>query len=149
LNNKADFFSSIEESINNVYDRINNRYSHHIFQGDFNKYGKPTGFHSQIEGSKTHEVYGKITLVDSKYGIYQQSVRSVEKINGEKVKKDLQSTFFPKNMTHKDIIRGIISVFVLKNSHVNYTEDPQFNGMPLTKKGNSIYPSGGNDLPAE
>lgn len=140
-----DSIDSINESITNVYDRINSTYAHHIFQGDFDRNGKPTGFHSTVDGSQTHEVYGKVTPIDTKYGTYQQSVRTKTKFQ----KKGIQSSFFPNDMTHEDIIRGIISVLILKSNNVNYTINEKFKGMPLIKKGNTIFPSGGGNLIAE
>ncbi|MEW9698658.1 EndoU domain-containing protein [Paenibacillus sp. SI8] len=123
---------------------IEAKYGHHIFLGDFNDKGAPTGYHSTQGGSKTHEAYGTITNIDD-IGVYQQSVRERGKPANRKVH---QSTFFPDTASKDDVITAITSVYELKHQTVKYPQ--ALNGMELVKTGNTIYPAGGqNDLLAE
>ncbi|MDP4209264.1 MAG: EndoU domain-containing protein [Bacteroidota bacterium] len=125
--------------INEKFDAVDAKYGQHIFQGDFKK-GSPTGFHSKADGSKTHEAYGTKTDVNNK-GAYQQSVRS----KGEPSKKKTnQSTFFPDNATHQNIIKAIASVYEAGFTNVSYVA-PTVNGLSLAKRGDTVFPAGGSD----
>ncbi|GEM_PF-5495545 len=124
--------------IDEKYDAVDAKYGHHIFQGDFKK-GKPTGFHSKADNSSTHEAYGNETPIEN--GTYQQSVRSKTDPTNKKTN---QSTFFPDNATHQNIIRAIASVFELGFKTVSYV-DSSVDGIRLTKRGDTVYPAGGSD----
>ena len=126
------------DKIDRSYDEIDNKYGHHIFQGDTKK-GVPTGFHSQADGSTTHEAYG--TRTDLGQGVYQQSVR----LRGNpEATKPIQSTFFPDDATHEHVIKAIASVYKAGFRTVTHVHD-SVNGLELKKTGDTIYPAGGDD----
>jgi Bacterial EndoU nuclease len=114
-------------------------YGHHIFQGDMAG-AVPTGFHSKIDGSATHEAYGARTDVGNK-GAYQQSVRLQDR---PAVRKPIQSTFFPDGASHDQVVKAIASVYEAGLSTVGYV-DPVVNGMQLAKRGDTVFPAGGSD----
>jgi hypothetical protein len=128
----------ITEGIAGRRDAVEAAYSHHIFQGD-TKNGVPTGFHSIADNSPTHEAYGTRTDVGNG-GAYQRSVRL--RANG--TRKPIQSTFFPDNATHAEVIDAITTVYEVGLSQVGYVA-PSVNGLKLTKRGDTVFPAGGSD----
>ena len=120
-------------------DGIEGKYGHHIFKGDYNSDGIPTGFHSKADGSATHETYGGTTDVGN-VGAYQQSVRRKD----NQTKKPIQSTFFPDGASHDNVIDAITVVYGYGLSTVAHV-DASVNGMRLEKKGNTVFPAGGSD----
>lgn len=115
------------------------RWGHHIFEGDTDAGGVPTGYHHQAVQSTTHIAYGARTDVGNA-GAYQQSVRLRA---GARTKKPIQSTFFPDGVTQDDVIDAITSVMTLKYTTVRYPA--ALKGMKLKKKGTTIFPDGGRD----
>jgi len=125
------------------YNAVDAKYGQHIFQGDFSGV-TPTGYHSKIDGSATHQAYGTATAIGG--GVYQQSVRSIAAPANTKTN---QSTFFPDNATHVQIIRGIASVYEAGLSQIGHVH-ANVNGLRLEKRGDTVYPAGGdNTLLAE
>jgi hypothetical protein len=120
-------------------DGIEGKYGHHIFSGDYNSDGIPTGFHSKVDGSGTHEAYGGVTDVGNT-GAYQQSVRRQD----NQTQKPVQSTFFPDAANHANVIDAITVVYGYGLSTVAHV-DASVNGMLLEKKGNTVFPAGGSD----
>jgi hypothetical protein len=120
-------------------------YGNHVFQGDFNADHVPTGFHSKADGSATHETYGARTLVENRNGnqvqAYQQSVREIAAPGNQK---PVQSTFFPDEATHDDVIDAITSVLGVGLTQVGYV-NARVNGLKLRKKGDTVFPAGGSD----
>lgn len=118
---------------------IEGKYGHHVFQGDYNSTGIPTGFHSKADGSTTHEAYGTRTNV-ANGGAYQQSVRRRD----NQVHKPIQSTFFPDTLSHQNVVDAITVVYGCGLSTVAHV-DTSVNGMRLEKKGDTVFPAGGSD----
>ena len=115
------------------------RWGHHIFDGDTDAGGVPTGYHHQAVESATHVAYGARTDVGNG-GAYQQSVRLRA---GARTKKPIQSTFFPDGVSQDDVVDAITSVMTLKYTTVRYPA--ALKGMKLKKKGATIFPDGGRD----
>lgn len=120
-------------------DATRGKWGHHIFEGDTDANGVPTGYHHQAVASATHEAYGNRTAVGNG-GAYQQSVRLRA---GGRTRKPIQSTFFPDTVTQDDVIDAITSVQVLRYTTVRYPA--ALKGMRLKKKGATIFPDGGDD----
>ena len=116
-------------------------YAQHIFQGD-TKAGVPTGYHSTVDGSATHEACGTATnLANTSAGgnaAYQQSVRLQA---GARTRKPIQSTFFPDDATHNNVIDAITAVYTLGMKTVAYVADT-VNGLKLAKRGDTVFPAG-------
>ena len=129
---------SIQNYITTNSDKFDGKYSKHIFKGDFDKDGIPTGFHSTIGGSDTHEAYGAKTILGN--GVYQQSVKA----KNSALKKKNQSTFFPDNATHQNVIDAITVVMGYGLSSVQYV-DKSVDGISLEKRGETVFPAGGSD----
>jgi hypothetical protein len=103
----------------------------HIFIGEINETGDPTGFHSKQKASDAVvESFGSKTAVGGK-GVYHQPVR----IKDGGKEKGPGSTFFPDAMTEDDI-----RVAINMNAGYEVTEPKQYAGIMLEKKGNTIYP---------
>jgi len=112
-------------------------YLHHILIGDLDANKLPTGYHSTVGRSTTHEAYGKRTTTANK-GCYMQSVKT--KGDAPKAKAS-QSTFFPDDMTRDDILTAITSQYGLKNTTVRHPE--KYSGMSLTtRSASTIFPVG-------
>lgn len=112
----------------------------HIFKGDFNGQ-TPTGYHSEVRPSNTHETYGSTTNLG--HNTYQKSVQSIN----DHRKKPLQSTFFPANASEDDVKLAVVSGDNQHNNEVKYPETMR--GMPLLRKGGTIFPNTGQDKNAE
>ncbi len=108
---------------------------HHIFEGDTNpSTGTPTGYHSEIRPSQTHDTNG---TPDSD-NLYNRTVYL--KDTPAKVKAD-QSTFFPSSISEKDIIDAI--EFSEKQTPTTFiiTRAGKLNGIHLLKtSADTIYP---------
>jgi hypothetical protein len=119
-------------------------YAQHIFQGD-TKNGVPTGFHSTVDGSATHEEYGTATNVGNASSggnqAYQQSVRLQA---NHATTKPIQSTFFPAAASHGQVIDAIASVYKAGLTTVGHVA-ATVNGLKLAKRGDTVFPAGGSD----
>lgn len=118
-------------------DGIDGKYGRHVFKGETNSGGIPTGYHSIADPSDTHVAYG--TKTDLGNGVYQQSVRL---IGG--VRKPIQSTFFPDAATRGQVIDAITAVYGLNMGTVANVH-PNVNGLRLEKRGGTVFPAGGSD----
>jgi hypothetical protein len=140
--------ASLPEEIAKRRGAVDAKYKKHIFDGDVQRNDKttPTGYHSKAGASSTHEAYGGTTPIDNKVGgIYQQSVR----LKGGK-SKSLQSTFFPDTASVDDVMNAITSVyggFTPQPTSATYPDS--LKGLTFAKEGDTIYPGGGRDNPAE
>ncbi len=82
----------------------------HIFQGEINRKGKPTGFHSKFngkvaEGAKIVRIKGK----PNKAGVYTADVAIKDPRNGQWKKKF--SSMFPDDMKAKEVVRAILHAY--------------------------------------
>lgn len=116
---------------------IDAKYGHHVFKGDTNATGDPTGYHSIADTSTTHVGYGAKT--DLGNGVYQQSVRLIGGAS-----KAIQSTFFPDAANRAQVIDAITAVYALNMGSVANVH-PNVNGLRLEKRGGTVFPAGGSD----
>lgn len=82
----------------------------HIFQGEINRKGKPTGLHAKFdgklaEGAKIKKVRGK----PNKVGVYTAIVAIKDPRNGEW--KEKFSSMFPDDMTPKEVVKAILHAY--------------------------------------
>ena len=119
-------------------------FHHHTFKGDFaTGTDTPTGYHSTVGGSTTHEAYGARTELDR--GTYQRSVKGRKSADKSFVRKPYRSTFWPDGASEDEVITAIASV----GSGTEVKKPDTLRGIPVTKTGGTMYPATGRDTPAE
>lgn len=81
----------------------------HIFEGDINRKGRPTGFHSR-PGGKNPSGARVVRVVDgpNRHGVY---VAEVEVRNGSGRWLKKRSTFFPDKMSRAQVIQAILHAY--------------------------------------
>lgn len=94
----------------------------HIFEGDINRKGKPTGFHSR-PGGKNPSGARVVRIVDgpNRQGVYIAEVE-VRAGSGRWLKK--RSTFFPDRLSRAQVIAAILHAYKNRTSG----ESEQFRG---------------------
>lgn len=118
----------------------------HIFQGEINRRGKPTGFHAKFngkvaQGAKIVRVKGRPNRV----GVYTATVAIRDP--GSKQWKNKFSSMFPDDMQPKEILKAVLHAY--KNRERNKTtpwRGPSGHGFPIegyllrNGKINTAYP---------
>jgi Bacterial EndoU nuclease len=123
----------------------------HILKGDFGSSDTPTGFHTKIGGSTTHQAYG--TKTDIGNGVYEQSVKGRRRSTSSWKKKPKQSTFFPDKVgtadtTEDDLKNAVNSAGARSDKKV--TNPSAWNSITLKAIGSTtVFPEGGSDRDAE
>jgi hypothetical protein len=82
----------------------------HIFHGEINRRGKPTGFHARPLGKspRTARIFKKMSR-PNKAGIYTARVKIWD--GRKKIWKKKFSSFFPDNMSRKEVIKAILYAY--------------------------------------
>lgn len=82
----------------------------HIFQGEINRRGKPTGYHALLDGKKIKTArIVRIKGKPNKAGVYTAQVEIYDK--REKKWKRKFSSMFPKDMKPQEIIDAIVYAY--------------------------------------
>ena len=80
----------------------------HVFEGEINRRGKPTGFHSRHKGQDpTHARIVRIKSKPNRYGVY---TADVEIRDGNRWKRKF-SSFFPDDMNRRDVLAAILNAY--------------------------------------
>lgn len=82
----------------------------HIFQGETNRKGKPTGLHAKFsgtlaEGAKIRRIRNK----PNKVGVYTAEISIKDTRNGQW--KDKFSSMFPDSLTPKEVVKSILHAY--------------------------------------
>lgn len=125
---------------------VSSTLSNHVLKGDFSG-DAPTGYHSTVGGSTTHQAYGSETAIGNG-GVYQKSVKGRKRSSDRWVKKHPQSTFFPDTVggraaTEDDVVVALGTAINSLNRTVKYPEE--WAGIQLEKRGDTYFPAGGSD----
>jgi hypothetical protein len=94
----------------------------HVLTGEINKSGKAVGFHSRPGGIDPPSArLTQRTNAPDVNGVYRGKVEVFDPNKGVWVPKKAQSTFFPDNMTHKQIENAVRNAYAdaLRNGNVN------------------------------
>ncbi len=118
----------------------------HIFQGEINRRGKPTGFHARPGGKDPRNAHVKrIKSRPNKAGVYTARVEVYDR--REKRWKSKFSTLFPDRLTHKQVIKAILHAWKKRDKKRNRPwRGPSGLGFPIegyaSRRGgiNTAYP---------
>lgn len=81
---------------------------HHVFDGEINRSGKPTGFHSRPSG--TNPATARVISVrdgPNQLGVYTATIEVRDGSNW----KEKFSSFFPDNMSRQDVINTVLHAY--------------------------------------
>lgn len=118
----------------------------HIFQGEINRRGKPTGFHAKFNGQTPKSVrILRVKGKPNKAGVYTAEIAIQDKDTGEW--KEKFSSMFPDELQITDVVKAIVHAY--KNREKDHSQPwrgPSGHGFPiegyLLKNGNinTAYP---------
>ncbi|MDQ7009393.1 MAG: EndoU domain-containing protein [Candidatus Gracilibacteria bacterium] len=94
----------------------------HIFCGEINSRGKPTGFHSKIDGKIPETINVLETENKNKFGVYTAKIEVYHIKN--KIFKNKFSSIFPDNLSKKEVERAILNAW--ENKY--FYKESQFKG---------------------
>jgi len=103
----------------------------HIFLGEINRRGKPTGYHSRPEGRDPDNARViRRQEGPNAAGVYTARVEIRDPGSGRW--KDKFSTFFPDHLTHKEVIAAIVNAYRHRESgHTQPWRGPSGLGFPI------------------
>jgi EndoU nuclease-like protein len=137
----AEVAARIEENAKKDLAAVERTYAKHIFDGEHDSDGLPIGYHSIAGNSKTHEAYGAKSDINSAVpGVYQQSVRDKK---DKKKKKGTQSTFFPDDVSRRDILLAVANVYGANAEVRSVVYPATLKGMTFDSHEGTVYPGGG------